>query len=52
MTIPDKYKKNIFYKTFHQSRLFYFKILVFFQKQKIKFIFLKKIKKKLLFDLF
>lgn len=36
MAIPEKYKKNIFYKIFNNIRLNYFKILVFFQKLKIK----------------
>ena len=32
MSIPDKYKKNIFYKIFHNTRLVYFRILSIFQK--------------------
>jgi len=36
MSIPDKYKKNILYKTFHKSRILYFQILVLLQK--IKYI--------------
>lgn len=38
MSIPEKYKNNIFYKTFHKTRLFYFKTLVYLKnlKRKIK----------------
>lgn len=36
MTIPEKYKNNIFYRTFHKSRLFYFKMLVFLQKRIVR----------------
>jgi hypothetical protein len=38
MPIPEKYKNNIFYKTFHQTRLAYFRSLVYLKtlKNKIK----------------
>lgn len=38
MSIPQKYKNNIFYKTFHQNRLLYFKILANIRKNKINLI--------------
>lgn len=40
MTIPLKYKNNIFYKTFHRLRITYFKILEIIQKS--KFIIINK----------
>lgn len=42
MSIPEKYKNNIFYQTFHRARLLYFRICVWFQLKTRVFIQLLK----------
>ncbi len=51
--IPEKYKKNIFYKTFNRGRILYFKNKEFFLKKKIYQNFKKRIvQEKILFKEF